>query len=53
MKWLKLILNKEFRAAVTGLVVAVKDATEDGKLTQAETGKLNKAAWRLINTLRQ
>ena len=53
MRWLRLILNREFRTAVLDLVVTVEGATEDGKLTAAEMGALNKATWRLINVLRK
>ena len=52
MKWLKLLLNKEFRTAVIDLYNAVGDAQEDGKLTAAEQSTMLKAMWRLVRALR-
>jgi Ser/Thr protein kinase RdoA (MazF antagonist) len=51
MKWLKLILNKEFRNAILDLATVVQDATEDGKLTAKEASAAMKAYWRVVRAI--
>ena len=53
MKWFRLMLNREFRAAVIGLVDTVQDATEDGKLSAAEQAAVMKSMWAVVRVLRK
>ena len=47
-RWIRLLLNKEFRAGINDLLNAIGEGYADGKLSKEEQSAVFKAFWRIV-----